>query len=78
MLHCEFADKVCNKFWDIFGMKVCKPKSVVSWLSEALEGGYLKGKAKVLWQNITRAIIWHLWKERNSRIFAGKKLENIC
>lgn len=57
LLHCDFARNVWNHFGKPFGVQGCKPSCVVSWLNEVLSGGGLKGKAKILWCNFSRAIV---------------------
>lgn len=67
---------VLCKVWDLFGnwfgLGWSKPRHIEDWMLESLNGWGLKGKAKVLWFNVVKAILWLIWKEGNARIFKDK------
>ena len=58
----------------LLGILFCLPKKVDDWLLEGLDAWNLRGKAKVVGNCAFRALLWHLWKERNARTFQDKSL----
>lgn len=43
-------------------------ETVESWLE-----GPFTGKLRVAWKMVPFAVSWSIWKERNGRIFEGKR-----
>lgn len=48
-------------------------RNIDDFITEGFGGNALKGKVFILWNCAARAVLWLLWRERNSRIFEDKR-----
>lgn len=56
-VHGPFAARGWSFLLDIFGISVCLPKHIDSWLVEILEGWRFAKRAKVLWICAVRTLL---------------------
>lgn len=71
---CAFSREVCRNFLELFGIH----KSIGDWNSELVWCLHkLKGKSAlaVILRLVWRGYLYHIWRERNNRVFV-KKTEN--
>lgn len=71
-LHCEFTSSSWNFAAGLLGISFCLPRKVEDWMVEGLKAWNLKGKGKVIASCAFRALLKHMWKERNARTFEDK------
>lgn len=57
-----------NKFW----LEGLLANSINNLLLEVFVGWKLGKKASILWSCVVRVLLWHIWIERNHRMFEDK------
>ncbi|XP_026451761.1 uncharacterized protein LOC113352106 [Papaver somniferum] len=70
-LHCPYAAEVWSFFVKAFKVSWTFPTTVLDHF-ESWRLNNLQGKCRKLWWMVNYAILWHLWKERSSRVFGGR------
>lgn len=78
-LHCKYAFEVWSYFIKAFKVSWVFPSNVKQ-LFEMWSFNVLYGRCKDVWWKMIYAVLWHLWKERNSRAFGGREMnvEELC
>ena len=66
LLHCEWAWRLWSDMFRLFGVQWVMPQTVFDLFSCWLGG---EGRHSAVWRLVPHAIIWTLWRERNSRVF---------
>ena len=70
-LHCHFASSLWVKVFYEFGLDIDVPGSLFLLLDHCSLKRWKK-QIKSLWVSAVWAVLWAIWKERNSRIFSDK------
>ncbi|XP_026383466.1 uncharacterized protein LOC113278962 [Papaver somniferum] len=71
-LHCPFARELWEEFVNKLRWFFCMPSDIIP----SLQAGHLTLHDKdntAVWNLVPMAIIWSIWKERNSRVFTDKR-----
>ncbi|KAM7481515.1 hypothetical protein LguiB_006098 [Lonicera macranthoides] len=72
VIHCSFASSVWGNISKEFGVQAAFPRSWCELLSIKWTFRGNKERSFTLWRCYCKALLWCIWKERNSRIFENK------
>ena len=70
-LQCEFAKSLWLKVWREFGLALVTLDNILDLLKVCTHARWNK-LVRALWVLVVRAVLWGIWKERNSRIFSDE------
>ncbi|KAL4204372.1 hypothetical protein AMTRI_Chr01g109510 [Amborella trichopoda] len=73
-IHCNTAHKIWGHILQLCGVQWVMLPTVKELLSSYPASHWLKA-GRTLWKAAGAAIVWIIWKERNSRIFQGIAIE---
>lgn len=65
-LYCDFDPRVWNYITSLLGLSFWLARRIDNWLTKGLKAWNLKGKAGAIGSCVFRALMWLLWKKRNS------------
>ena len=68
-LHCSLMMGLWHKLFQLAKTDWVPPRSISDMLSITFSGFGLSRRGIVLWQAVCIALIWVVWRERNTRIF---------
>lgn len=78
-IHCDYAIKVWNYFTQLCHVGSDTIVTVLD-LFVFCNGVALQGRCKKVWDKLIYVGMWHLWNERNSKTFGGRRklVEELC
>ena len=75
-LQCPFFSFCWNRIFSIFNIAWVSYGSLCSSVLQLLEGPPLPKKPRLIWLNLSKALLSELWFERNQQIFHDKEKPN--